>query len=214
MDIDIDVAAEVNLNEQLSRDDEDYIAFCKYDEKVKMDEEHQDDVHKSPGLISDPEDIPDWIRYPNKKKGNESYEDKKEESTLDINDPPLDRRRAGKTVVRYNDGLTDYQFCKLMEQQADILENGGKSTNIKNKKKQITEYIAEEDDACTFKRNTKSTRDIKKGTTVDKETTTVLDMKKNQEDYSDDFESSDSRTLNESKKSQFIEISDKEREGS
>jgi len=101
---------EIDFNELLSRNDEDYDLYRQIDSGVYKSEE----FFESAGLITDPFDIPDWIRYPN---GKSEYE------TLDES---AIGNRAAKTSVSYNDGLTDHQFIKLMQKQADADEAASK----------------------------------------------------------------------------------------
>lgn len=94
---------EVDFNELLSRNDEDYELYRNIDSGAYKSVE----LFESAGLITDPCDIPDWIRYPSGKPEDET----KDEGMIG--------RRAAKSSVLYNDGLTDHQFMKLMEKQAD-----------------------------------------------------------------------------------------------
>jgi ATP-dependent helicase STH1/SNF2 len=97
---------EVDFNELLSRNDEDYELYRKIDSGEYM----SDELFESAGLITNPGDIPDWIRYPSGKPEDETID----ETALG--------HRAAKAAVSYNDGLTDHQFMKLMEKQADADE--------------------------------------------------------------------------------------------
>ena len=102
--------ADVDFNELLSRNDEDYDLYRKIDSGMYR----SDELFQSAGLITDPNDIPDWIRYPSGKPEEEPIDD----ATVG--------RRAAKASIAYNDGLTDHQFLKLMEKQADADEAASK----------------------------------------------------------------------------------------
>ena len=124
---DSDDIGEVDLNEQLSRNDEDYRIYCDFDQKIKARGQIEG---VSPGLYSDLNDLPAWIRYPDKKKGTESKVEQDMEPDSNSH-KTLSKRRAVSRKVSYADGLTEHQFCRLMEQQADALESVTKDS-VKN----------------------------------------------------------------------------------
>jgi hypothetical protein len=103
---------EIDINELLSRNDEDFEFYSKLD----AGETKVDDFFHSPGLLTDPEDIPDWIRYPSGKKEDEEEDDGNLEGK---------RRTAAKSGA-YDDGLTEKQFLRAVEKQAEAEENDAK----------------------------------------------------------------------------------------
>jgi len=127
----IDNEEEDDINELLSRHDEDYDFYCKLDSGINKDDEY----FESPGLITDPDDIPDWIRYPNGKKAEEDSAEDKE----------LGKRRSANQTVTYSDGLTDCQFVRLMEQQAQAEEDAAKARKAEWKQKSIINGNAKSD---------------------------------------------------------------------
>jgi len=124
----------MNLNEILSRHDEDYEFYTELDSGTTVNEEY----YTSPGLITDPEDIPDWIRYPNG-RDNSSDEGNETGDYATINNdscgPPLKRRRAAANNQIYNDGLTERQFLTLVERNAKEQEDAEKTRKLKWKEK-------------------------------------------------------------------------------
>lgn len=124
---------EVDINELLSRHDEDYEFYHKLDSgKIKSDV-----LHVSPGLNTDPNDIPNWIRYPNGKK---------EENFFKIDDSTHDevvKRRTASHPVIYCDGLTERQFLKIVEQQAEVEEKAAEARKLEWKQKRINNAISD-----------------------------------------------------------------------
>ena len=76
-----------------------------------------DKEQKSPGLLSDPNDIPDWIKYPKGKKKSSS-----EKWDQFMADDTGGKRKRNKSSAVYDDGLTERQFMKMTEKQADTEE--------------------------------------------------------------------------------------------
>ena len=111
---------EIDFNELLARSDDDYEIYSKID----RGEIHVDNFFHSPGLLTDPEDFPDWIRYPNGKKENEPVA----EGTA-----PGARRTASQAV--YSDGLTERQFLRLVENQAEKEEEEAKTRKLEWRQK-------------------------------------------------------------------------------
>lgn len=105
-----------DLNELLSNNEQDFQVYSHLDEKYKEE--------PRPALFTDPDDIPDWIKYPSGSK----------ETSLKASfDPSIGRKR---TAVTYDDGLTEKQFLRLMEKQADEDEASSrkrKASRIANK---------------------------------------------------------------------------------
>jgi hypothetical protein len=115
---------EIDFNELLSRNDDDYDLYRRIDTGSYKN----DELFESAGLISDPHDIPDWIRYPNGK----------------AQDPVEDAaagRRAAKAPILYNDSLTERQFLKLMEKQADDEEAASKERKRQWNEKRLSGNI-------------------------------------------------------------------------
>ena len=116
---------EVDFNELLARNDEDY----EFYDKLEKGEIKDDEFFNSPGLLTDPNDIPDWIRYPKGKKG----EDDAEENESDI--IATGKRRSAASATVYNDGLTEKQFLRMMEKQAQADEDAAKARKVEWKLK-------------------------------------------------------------------------------
>jgi hypothetical protein len=126
---------EIDLNELLSRNDEDYDFYTKMDSgEIKVD-----DFYKSPGLSTDPNDVPDWIRYPHGP----------EDSSKDIGEDgiiidPNQKRSAAKSA-RYDDGMTEKQFLRAMEKQAQAEEDAVKARKAEWKQKRELKISATTD---------------------------------------------------------------------
>lgn len=115
---------EVDFNELLSRNDEDYEFYGKLD----SGEIEDDEFFESPGLLTDPNDIPDWIKYPNGKKEEEEPDHKD-------SDIILEKRRAATSTTAYSDGLTEKQFLRAVEKQAQAEEDAAKARKLEWKLK-------------------------------------------------------------------------------
>ena len=112
---------EIDFNELLlARSDDDYEIYSKID----SGEFHAENYFLSPGLLTDPEDIPDWIRYPNGKKENEP-----------VAEGSLSGARRTASQAVYSDGLTERQFLKLVENQAEKEEEEAKARKLEWKQK-------------------------------------------------------------------------------
>jgi hypothetical protein len=111
---------EIDFNELLARSDDDYEIYSKID----SGEIHAENYFLSPGLLTDPEDIPDWIRYPNGKKENEP-----------VAEGSLSGARRTASQAVYSDGLTERQFLKLVENQAEKEEEEAKARKLEWKQK-------------------------------------------------------------------------------
>ena len=121
---------EIDINELLSRNDEDFEFYTKLDAGEVKD----DDFFESPGLNTDPDDIPDWIRYPN---GNrEEFDESK------AGDVELGKRRAAAQATKYDDGLTEKQFLRMMEKQAQAEEDAAKARKIEWKEQRLKKMNA------------------------------------------------------------------------
>ena len=103
------------LNEMISSNDVDLELYSKMDLNGSA----------VPALYSDIESVPDWIRYPNGKpeEGSELL------ATADVDFPH--KRKAAQGVV-YDDGMTEKQFCRMMDKQAIAEEKGRKKKRSRN----------------------------------------------------------------------------------
>jgi ATP-dependent helicase STH1/SNF2 len=126
------------LNEMISTNDDDYKLYCKMDlDKIC-----------APALYADVNDCPDWIRYPNGKpeEGAELYDD----------DQLLGKRRAATGDKVYDDGMTEKQFCRMMDKQATEEETGKKKRKKKRSRNSVdTSLILEHDDSGRKRSKTK-----------------------------------------------------------
>lgn len=106
------------LNEMISGNDDDYELYCKMDLDRK----------NAPQLYNSVDDCPDWIRYPNGKPDPDELPD---------DDGPefLGKRRAAAGDKAYDDGLTEKQFCRMMDKQAAAEEKTAADGKKKRKKK-------------------------------------------------------------------------------
>ena len=93
---------EEDLNELLSNNEADFNLYQRLDTEGK--------THSKSRLYMDMEDLPDWIKNPKRNKQQEKQEEF---------DPNSSRKRK---AVTYTDGLTEKQFLRLMEKQADADE--------------------------------------------------------------------------------------------
>ena len=94
---------EEDLNELLSNNERDFQMYVEYDQKrirngIPLAE-----------LYTSPTDVPDWIKYPGGKK-------QKQQNGYQEDGGDGSRKRK---AVSYDDGLTEKQFLRLMEKQAD-----------------------------------------------------------------------------------------------
>ena len=123
---------EVDINELLSRNDEDFEFYTKLD----AGEVDNSEVFVSPGLLTDPDDIPDWIRYTSGSKEGDAENDKNENGILD----PGVRRKAASAKT-YDDGLTEKQFLRIMEKQAQKEEDDAKARKLEWKQNRDKKLI-------------------------------------------------------------------------
>ena len=93
-------AKENELNELFSNNDLDYELYQKIDAQRAADGGEVD-----ASLYTSDADIPDWILYPQGKQ-----------EATEVHDPMADLSRKRKEV-RYDDGLTEKQFVRLMDKQ-------------------------------------------------------------------------------------------------
>ena len=110
----------VDFNELLSRNDEDY----EFYEKLDKGEIKDDEYFESPGLLTDPNDIPDWIKYPHGKKDDEQLAQTEDGIII------TEKRRAAANATSYTDGLTEKQFLRMMEKQAQAEEDEAKARKL------------------------------------------------------------------------------------
>lgn len=125
------------LNEIICTNDDDYKLYCKMDM----------DGITAPALYSDVNDCPDWVRYPNGKP-------EEGEELIDINNPEhLGKRRAAAGDKMYDDGLTEKQFCRMMDNQATEEENGKKKRKKKRNRNAVDPSLILENDGGGRKRS-------------------------------------------------------------
>ena len=91
-----------DLNDLLSNNENDYQLYDTIDEQRASDPTAVD-----VSLYSDPDDVPDWIKYPSGKK----------DAALQDTEPGSGPRK--RKEVTYDDGLTEKQFMRMMDKQAD-----------------------------------------------------------------------------------------------
>ena len=113
-----DEKEQIDVNELLSRNDEDFEFYTKLD----AEKEKYPDLFESPGLLTDMEDIPDWIRYPN---GVKEDSDSNENGIIESS-----KRRSVAQAKVYDDGLTEKQFLRMMEKQAQAEEDAAKARKL------------------------------------------------------------------------------------
>mmetsp|Transcript_30915 Transcript_30915/g.52868 ORF Transcript_30915/g.52868 Transcript_30915/m.52868 type:complete len:1112 (+) Transcript_30915:81-3416(+) len=104
------------LNEMISSNDDDYKLYCK------MDMENTN----APALYNDIESVPDWILYPNGRP---------EEGAMEVDTfvpgQPLPKRRAAAGDIVYDDGMTEKQFCRMMDKKTIADEKEKKKSKKK-----------------------------------------------------------------------------------
>lgn len=133
---------EIDLNELLSRNDEDYDFYTKMD----SNEIQVDDFYQSPGLAIDYDDIPDWIRYPH---GSEDVKRDIDDDGILI-DP--NKKRSTAKVTSYDDGLTEKQFLRAVEKQAQVDEDTAKIRKAEWKQKRDF-IVTETPESSTFEQD-------------------------------------------------------------
>ena len=109
------------FNEMISSNDDDYKLYCKLDMEGT----------NAPELYSDLSSAPDWIIYPSGAKPEEGAEE-----LVDNNGFPefLGKRRAAAGDKSYDDGLTEKQFCRMMDKQHDAEKKSKKKAKGKKRK--------------------------------------------------------------------------------
>jgi len=104
------------LNEMISSNDDDYKLYCK------MDMENTN----APALYNGIESVPDWILYPNGRP---------EEGAMEVDTfvpgQPLPKRRAAAGDIVYDDGMTEKQFCRMMDKKTIADEKEKKKSKKK-----------------------------------------------------------------------------------
>eukprot|EP00986_Skeletonema_menzelii_P008839 scaffold3857_cov140-Skeletonema_menzelii.AAC.1 len=128
------------LNEMISSNDDDYKLYCK------MDMENTN----APALYNDIESVPDWILYPNGKPEKEAME-------VDTFVPgqPLPKRRAAAGDIVYDDGLTEKQFCRMMDKKT-IADEKAKQKSKKKRSRDTLDPSAILDDASSGRKRAKT----------------------------------------------------------
>ena len=124
------------LNEMISSNDDDYKLYCK------MDIENTN----APALYTDAESVPDWILYPSGKSDGTSME----VETI-VPGQPLPKRRAATGDIVYDDGLTENQFCRMMDKKT-IAEEKERKKSKKKRSRNALDASAILDDASGRKR--------------------------------------------------------------
>ena len=106
------------FNEMICTNDDDYKMYCK------MDLERTN----APELYTDINTAPDWVRYPGGKP-------KEGEEFIDPSQPEiLGKRRAAAGDIKYDDGLTEKQFCRMMDKK-HIADEKAMKKKAKGKKR-------------------------------------------------------------------------------
>jgi len=98
---------ENDLNDLLSNNEIDYDLYEAYDKQHAGNTMMADTT-----LYTNPDQVPDWIKYPTGKK----------DAALQQSSSPADGPRKRKEVV-YDDGLTEKQFLRIMDNQAKAEED-------------------------------------------------------------------------------------------
>ena len=108
------------LNEMISSNDVDLELYTKMDSCGSA----------VPSLYSDVESVPDWIRYPNGKPEEGS-------ELLAAAAAELPHKRKAAQGVIYDDGMTEKQFCRMMDKQAIAEEKGKKGRKKKRSRNAV-----------------------------------------------------------------------------
>ena len=139
------------FNEMIAANDDDYKLYNSMDSHGIG----------APSLYTDMNDLPDWVRYPNGKPDESS-----KEMVDDFGDELLGRRRAAAGDKKYDDGLTEKQFCRMMDKQFDA----SKSKNKGGKKKRKIEGLDESailDDGDVSRKRAKFADDASRASSYD-----------------------------------------------
>ncbi|KAL7490103.1 hypothetical protein ACHAW6_015831 [Cyclotella cf. meneghiniana] len=107
------------LNEMISSNDDDYKVYCEMDLTNAP----------APSLYTDIETVPDWIRYPNGKP--------EKDADLEIAAAAFPHKRRAAEGVVYDDGMTEKQFCRMMDKQAADEEKGKKKRKKKRSRNAV-----------------------------------------------------------------------------
>jgi ATP-dependent helicase STH1/SNF2 len=126
------------LNELISSNDDDYKLYCE------MDRDRTD----APALFTAVSDCPDWILYPNGKP----------EPGAEIVDPDVfGKRRAAAGEKIYDDGLTEKQFCRMMDKHADEDDKGKKKRKKKRNRNAVDPSLILDYDGSGGRKRSKTT---------------------------------------------------------
>lgn len=131
------------LNEMISNNDDEYELYCNIDKERNV-----------PGLLDDPNEIPDWIKYPKgqKKTSSEKWDQFMADETTGK------RKRTSTGGAVYDDGLTELQFIRMMEKQADEEETAAKKKKERSTmRKEDNESIDDKDDKQSLTEESLST---------------------------------------------------------
>ena len=124
------------FNEMISVNDDDYKLYCK------IDMQRTD----APALYDNVSDCPDWILYPNGKpeEGAELVDETQPEF--------LGKRRAAAGEKQYDDGLTEKQFCRMMDKQSVDEEKGKEKRKKKRSRNAVDPSLILEHEGGARKR--------------------------------------------------------------
>ncbi len=126
------------LNEMISSNDDDYKLYCEMD-RNKTD---------APLLYTDVSDCPDWILYPNGKP----------EPGAELVDAELfGKRRAAAGEKIYDDGMTEKQFCRMMDKHGDQDEKGKKKRKKKRNRNAVDPSLILDCDGGGGRKRSKTT---------------------------------------------------------
>lgn len=126
------------LNEMISSNDDDYELYCE------MDRNRTD----APALYTDVSDCPDWILYPNGKP---------EPGAEPVDAELFGKRRAAAGEKIYDDGLTEKQFCRLMDKHAVEDEKGKKKRKKKRNRNAVDPSLILDYDGSGGRKRIKTT---------------------------------------------------------
>lgn len=126
------------LNEMISSNDDDYKLYCE------MDRDRTD----APVLYTEVSDCPDWILYPNGKP---------EPGEELIDAEYFGKRRAAAGEKVYDDGLTEKQFCRMMDKHADEDEKGKKKRKKKRNRNAVDPSLILDYDGGGGRKRSKTT---------------------------------------------------------
>ena len=136
------------FNELISTNQEDYEIYCKIDAELQEAARREGRDIKANALIVDPDEIPDWIRFPNGKK--KTTGDTLTPAEGDDDSAVLGKRRTNNRVVTYDDGLTERQFVRIMENHAEEEEKLEKARK-RERKSSVKQIESTESDFAVLK---------------------------------------------------------------